>query len=155
MFNFLWLLDAFGVDMGSSTLTVAVLGPKGQCGQCVVDELLSRGHNAIGISRDPPKEWKTAPPNSPGLLYSQTYLHTRYQRACCGFLSSEDNLRFDTKRARYHWPDVHLDYMRVRTRDHNQHFLSWFIRGFKWCRGNIENPGCEYIQQVCGLILTC
>lgn len=38
-------------------LRVAVLGPKGQCGQCVVDELLSRGHSVVGISRSPPKTW--------------------------------------------------------------------------------------------------
>lgn len=41
------------------TLKVAVLGPSGQCGQCVVDELLSRGHNVVGISRNPPKTWGT------------------------------------------------------------------------------------------------
>ncbi|KAF4442096.1 nad-dependent epimerase dehydratase [Fusarium acutatum] len=52
--------------MDSSALTVAVLGPKGQCGKCVVDELLERGHNFNGISWDPPKEWKTASPNSRG-----------------------------------------------------------------------------------------
>lgn len=39
------------------SLRVAVLGPKGQCGQCVVDELLSRGHTVVGISRSPPKSW--------------------------------------------------------------------------------------------------
>lgn len=36
-------------------LKVAVLGPKGQCGSCVVDELLMRGHFVVGISRNPPK----------------------------------------------------------------------------------------------------
>jgi putative NADH-flavin reductase len=41
-------------------MRVAVLGPKGQCGQCVVDELLSRGHSVIGISRSPPKTWPRA-----------------------------------------------------------------------------------------------
>lgn len=41
----------------SASLRVAVLGPKGQCGTCVVDELLSRGHNVVGISRSPPKDW--------------------------------------------------------------------------------------------------
>ena len=39
-------------------LKVAVLGPTGQCGSCVVDELLSRGHYVVGISRNPPKTWK-------------------------------------------------------------------------------------------------
>lgn len=38
---------------------VAVLGPKGQCGQCVVDESLSRGYSVVGISRSPPKTWRT------------------------------------------------------------------------------------------------
>ncbi|KAJ5667411.1 hypothetical protein N7507_003275 [Penicillium longicatenatum] len=41
----------------SESLRVAVLGPKGQCGSCVVDELLSRGHSVVGISRSPPKTW--------------------------------------------------------------------------------------------------
>ncbi|KAJ9243862.1 hypothetical protein DTO169E5_2204 [Paecilomyces variotii] len=41
----------------SASLRVAVLGPKGQCGTCVVDELLSRGHSVVGISRSPPKDW--------------------------------------------------------------------------------------------------
>ena len=40
-----------------NSLRVAVLGPKGQCGQCIVDELLSRGHTVVGISRSPPKSW--------------------------------------------------------------------------------------------------
>ncbi|KAK7703819.1 hypothetical protein SLS64_008763 [Diaporthe eres] len=38
-------------------LKVAVIGPKGQCGSCVVDELLSRGHSVVGISRNPPPKW--------------------------------------------------------------------------------------------------
>ncbi|KAJ0423110.1 hypothetical protein BJY00DRAFT_300007 [Aspergillus carlsbadensis] len=38
-------------------LRVAVLGPKGQCGSCVVDELLSRGHTVVGLSRNPPAKW--------------------------------------------------------------------------------------------------
>lgn len=41
-------------------LKVAVIGPKGQCGSCVVDELLSRGHSVVGISRNPPPRWATA-----------------------------------------------------------------------------------------------
>lgn len=41
----------------SKGFRVAVLGPKGQCGQCVVDELLSRGHSVVGISRSPPSIW--------------------------------------------------------------------------------------------------
>lgn len=42
-------------------LKVAVIGPKGQCGQPIVDELLSRGHSVVGISRNPPTKW-----NQPG-----------------------------------------------------------------------------------------
>lgn len=41
----------------SNRLKVAVIGPKGQCGSCVVDELLSRGHSVVGISRSPPPKW--------------------------------------------------------------------------------------------------
>lgn len=41
----------------SKSFRVAVLGPKGQCGQCVVDELLLRGHSVVGISRSPPSTW--------------------------------------------------------------------------------------------------
>lgn len=40
-----------------SKLKVGVIGPKGQCGSCVVDELLSRGHSVVGISRSPPLKW--------------------------------------------------------------------------------------------------
>ena len=39
-------------------LKIGVIGPKGQCGSCVVEELLSRGHTVTGISRNPPKTWK-------------------------------------------------------------------------------------------------
>jgi putative NADH-flavin reductase len=39
-------------------LRVAVISPKGQCGSCVVDELLSRGHHVTGISRSPPENWE-------------------------------------------------------------------------------------------------
>lgn len=38
-------------------LRVAVIGPKGQSGSCVVDELLTRNHDVVGVSRNPPKEW--------------------------------------------------------------------------------------------------
>ena len=31
------------------------MGPKGQCGSCVVEELLARGHSVVGISRNPPQ----------------------------------------------------------------------------------------------------
>lgn len=41
----------------SYKLKVAVIGPKGQCGSCVVDELLARGHSVVGISRSPPPKW--------------------------------------------------------------------------------------------------
>ncbi|KAJ5745722.1 hypothetical protein N7520_010904 [Penicillium odoratum] len=44
----------------SDKFNVAVLGPKGQCGQCVVDELLSRGHSVVGVSRSPPSKWPKA-----------------------------------------------------------------------------------------------
>ncbi|KAL4932415.1 NADH(P)-binding-domain-containing protein [Aspergillus undulatus] len=40
------------------SLKVAVLGPTGQRGSCVVDELLSRGYQVVGISRNPPTTWK-------------------------------------------------------------------------------------------------
>ncbi|KAK1762682.1 NADH(P)-binding-domain-containing protein, partial [Phialemonium atrogriseum] len=43
----------------ATPLKVAVLGPAGQCGSCVVDELLSRGHTVVGISRNPPEDWKS------------------------------------------------------------------------------------------------
>ena len=39
-------------------LKVAVIGPKGQCGSCIVDELLERGHSVVGMSRNPPSSWK-------------------------------------------------------------------------------------------------
>nr|XP_036578626.1 nad-dependent epimerase dehydratase [Colletotrichum truncatum]KAF6785921.1 nad-dependent epimerase dehydratase [Colletotrichum truncatum] len=45
---------------GKRSLKVAVLGPKGQCGSCVVDELLLQGHAVVGISRSPPKTWKNS-----------------------------------------------------------------------------------------------
>jgi putative NADH-flavin reductase len=44
--------------MATKSLKVAVIGPTGQCGSCVVDELLSRGHQVVGISRNPPMTWK-------------------------------------------------------------------------------------------------
>ena len=43
----------------TKSLRVGVLGPKGQCGSCVVDELLSRGHSVVGIYQSPPKTWPT------------------------------------------------------------------------------------------------
>jgi putative NADH-flavin reductase len=43
-------------------MRVAVVGPKGQCGKCVVNELLSRGHSVVGISRSPPNTWPKAGP---------------------------------------------------------------------------------------------
>lgn len=42
---------------GQKGLKVAVIGPKGQCGRPIVDELLSRGHTVVGISRNPPTTW--------------------------------------------------------------------------------------------------
>ncbi|KAF4775362.1 NAD-dependent epimerase dehydratase [Colletotrichum scovillei] len=44
--------------MSSKKLRVAVIGPKGQAGSCVVDELLTRGHAVVGVSRNPPKQWR-------------------------------------------------------------------------------------------------
>ncbi|KXH68731.1 hypothetical protein CSAL01_05139 [Colletotrichum salicis] len=44
--------------MTSRKLRVAVIGPRGQAGSCVVDELLTRGHAIVGVSRNPPKQWK-------------------------------------------------------------------------------------------------
>ncbi|KAJ0269760.1 hypothetical protein COL940_012218 [Colletotrichum noveboracense] len=41
----------------SRTLKVGIIGPKGQAGSCVVDELLARGHSVVGISRSPPEQW--------------------------------------------------------------------------------------------------
>lgn len=42
-------------------LRMGVIGPKGQCGSCIVNELLDRGHTVVGLSRDPPKIWKNNP----------------------------------------------------------------------------------------------
>lgn len=42
-------------------LRVAVIGPKGQCGQQCVNELLLRGHQVVGISRLPPETWPSKP----------------------------------------------------------------------------------------------
>ncbi|KAK1673935.1 hypothetical protein BDP55DRAFT_730084 [Colletotrichum godetiae] len=44
--------------MTSRKLRVAVIGPRGQAGSCVIDELLTRGHAIVGVSRNPPKQWK-------------------------------------------------------------------------------------------------
>lgn len=52
------------METGTISLKVAVIGPKGQCGSCVVDELLSRGHTVTGISRNPPKTWKDTSPGT-------------------------------------------------------------------------------------------
>jgi putative NADH-flavin reductase len=57
----------------SKALRIAVLGPKGQCGQCVVDELLSRGYSVVGISRTPPETWpKTGDYSSIAVDFSDT-----------------------------------------------------------------------------------
>ncbi|KAF4120102.1 hypothetical protein GMORB2_3513 [Geosmithia morbida] len=57
----------------SKPLKVGVLGPKGQCGQCVVDELLSRNHSVVGISRSPPSTWpKTGDYSSIAVDFSDT-----------------------------------------------------------------------------------
>lgn len=56
-------------------LKVAVLGPSGQCGSCVVDELLCRGHHVVGISRNPPKTWKESTSNHQSYEGIQVNLH--------------------------------------------------------------------------------
>jgi putative NADH-flavin reductase len=64
-------------------LKVGVIGPKGQCGSCIVDELLDRGHNVIGLSRSPPKTWKDA-----GNRYSAIAVDVTNARAFSQVLSS-------------------------------------------------------------------
>lgn len=66
----------------AGSLNVAVLGPKGQCGQCVVDELLSRGHSVVGISRSPPTTW-----NKPG-KYSALPVDFHHEDQLAAALSS-------------------------------------------------------------------
>lgn len=48
-------------DRGLPPLRIAMLGPTGQCGSCIVDELLYRGHDVVGVSRNPPDTWKENP----------------------------------------------------------------------------------------------
>lgn len=48
--------------MTTRPLKVGVIGPKGQCGSCVVNELLGRGYTVTGISRNPPKTWENEGP---------------------------------------------------------------------------------------------
>lgn len=50
--------------METRRLKVGVIGPNGQCGSCVVEELLSRGHTVTGISRNPPKTWNSELPGT-------------------------------------------------------------------------------------------
>ncbi|KAI8224959.1 hypothetical protein K4K54_004909 [Colletotrichum sp. SAR 10_86] len=77
-------------------LRVAVLGPKGQCGSCVVDELLSRGHSVVGLSRNPPREWQTSGDykaesvdfNSINELSAA--LSRGYDAIVCAFMTSHD-----------------------------------------------------------------
>ena len=45
-------------DRGLPPLRIAFLGPTGQCGSCIVEELLYRGHDVVGVSRNPPEAWK-------------------------------------------------------------------------------------------------
>ena len=45
------------MESDQKVLKVAVIGPKGQCGNPIVNELLSRGHSVVGISRNPPAQW--------------------------------------------------------------------------------------------------
>ncbi|RYC79714.1 hypothetical protein BFJ63_vAg17401 [Fusarium oxysporum f. sp. narcissi] len=183
----------------SKPLTVAVLGPTGQCGSCVVDELVLRGHNVVAISRNPPEKWKTAPPGTKGNYIAKPVdihdtekltaafsggldavvvayapplakLSELYENGVEGhrliktallksdlegeaiIIGGAGSLHYSTGSQLadqpgfsyswwYDWPDVHLDYMNQRARDHNQRFLSRFIVGFKWARANIENPG--------------
>ncbi|KAK1476164.1 hypothetical protein CCUS01_05269 [Colletotrichum cuscutae] len=51
--------------MRSKKLRVAVIGPKGQAGSCVVDELLTQGHAVVGVPRNPPKQWNHGTSDGP------------------------------------------------------------------------------------------
>lgn len=80
-------------------LKVAVIGPKGQCGSCVVDELLSRGHSVVGISRNPPSKWATEGDYRPHAVdlhdtdqFSQA-LSQDYDAIVCAFGPPLTNLR--------------------------------------------------------------
>lgn len=79
-------------------LTVAVIGPKGQCGSCVVDELLSRGHSVVGISRNPPRKWASKGDYRPHAVdlhdtdrFAQA-LSQGYDAVVCAFGPPLDNL---------------------------------------------------------------
>lgn len=79
-------------------LKVAVIGPKGQCGSCVVDELLSRGHSVLGISRNPPQEWASKgdyTPHAVDLHGTDRFAHALSQgcdAVVCAFGPPLDNL---------------------------------------------------------------
>ncbi|KAL4876864.1 hypothetical protein BJY04DRAFT_210368 [Aspergillus karnatakaensis] len=169
-------------------LRVAVLGPKGQCGSCVVDELLSRGHTVVGLSRNLPTKWHDSNPNYSSLavdvynhdalvrVFSDNFdaivnafappivsLKTVYQAVIEGQLRIKSALLASTHTpARllsldgiqlvdekdfayqhwYDWPDMHIDYMTSRSKDHGNTALYYFCRTFKWARNTNESKGC-------------
>lgn len=84
----------------STPLKVGVIGPKGQCGSCVVEELLFRGHEVTGISRNPPKTWKHGGPGTykavaADLTDTESFaqvLSGGYDAIVCGYAPSLENL---------------------------------------------------------------
>jgi putative NADH-flavin reductase len=179
------------------TLKVAVIGPKGQCGECVVDELLSRGHSVVGFSRNPPKTWRTpgdfssvsinvhdstkfakllsdgydavvsayGPPLSDmdavyehciedQLQIKRAILASKHQGEIiiiggAGSLYTKEGIQLvDTKDFCYSWwydwPDIHLDYLRIRAYDHGVSGFSRMILLFKYARNNVEKPSCTF-----------
>ncbi|KAL3460163.1 hypothetical protein BJX64DRAFT_290485 [Aspergillus heterothallicus] len=174
-------------------LRVAVLGPKGQCGSCVVDELLSRGHTVVGLSRTPPAKWHDSNPryssravdvyDHEGLVraFSDNFdaivnafappivsIKTIYRAVIegqlriksallasthtgpfiiiggAGSLFNKDGVQLvDEKDFAYQhwydWPDVHLDYMTSRSKDHGNNMMYYFCRLFKWARNTNES----------------
>ncbi|KAI3550864.1 hypothetical protein CSPX01_01359 [Colletotrichum filicis] len=75
--------------MRSKKLRVAVIGPKGQAGSCVVDERLTRGHAVVGVSRNPPKQWN--PGNGDGSYTSTSVdIYTEQKKVIDIFSSDFD-----------------------------------------------------------------
>lgn len=64
-------------DRGLPPLRIAVLGPTGQCGRCIVDELLYRGHDVVGVSRNPPDAWKEGENSSHRGVYESVAVDVR------------------------------------------------------------------------------
>ncbi|KAI9345874.1 hypothetical protein DFJ73DRAFT_960745 [Zopfochytrium polystomum] len=165
-------------------LRIGVIGPSGQCGSCVVDEALARGHNVVGISRNPPKTWKAAPrPDAYSSVSVDVRDHVKlrevfssnFDAIVCAFappLSKIEDVYFIGVEANgkikeallasthngpfiivggagslhvaknlqlvdqpkfvfswwWSWPDVHLDYLAVRIREHGNFAFSSLIR---------------------------